>query len=331
MCYTLERQERGLKMTGERIVSGNATRRGFLRGAAAAGFAVFAGGGCLGLAGAGRGKFSLNASTLRGYGLSLADQVKAAISAGFSGFEPWMKDIRAAKESGTLGDVCRMARDGGLEFVNGIAFGQWVSPDPKVRAEGLEETKRDMALLAEMGCPRIAASMFGVQKPGSPALSRDEIAERYSVVLGMGRQMGVRPLLEYWGHSVNLSRLEDALGVLDLLNRPDAAILADVYHTYRGGGSFETYRRLSAATLPVLHVNDYPAMPVRERLVDADRVWPGDGIAPWRGIFAALDAAGADPWLSIEVFNPNYWKSTPAATSAEGFGKLKATFEANRG
>jgi sugar phosphate isomerase/epimerase len=268
----------------------------------------------------------MNASTLRGYGLSLLDQMKGVAGSGFAGYEPWMKDIRAAKASGTLGDACRIARDGGVSFVNGIAFGQWVNPDPAVRAAGIEETKRDMALLAEMGCPRIAASMFGVQKPGSPIVPKEAIAERYAAVLDLGKSIGVKPLLEYWGHSVNLSRLEDALDVLKMLNRPDAAILADVYHTYRGGGSFAAYRGLSPALLPVLHVNDYPASPARERLVDADRVWPGDGIAPWREIFDNLDAAGADPWLSIELFNPSYWKTTPADTLRTGLGKLAFSF-----
>ena len=267
-------------------------------------------------------KFSMNASTLRGYGLTLLEQVKAVAASGFQGYEPWMKDIRAAKASGEFGEVCRVARDGGVSFVNGIAFGQWVNPDPTVRAAGMEETKRDMALLAEMGCPNVAASMFGVQKPGSPRVPKEAIAERYAAVLDLGKVMGVRPLLEYWGHSVNLSRLEDALDVLKMLNRPDAAVLADVYHTYRGGSSFAAYRSLSSSTLPVLHVNDYPATPQREKLVDANRVWPGDGIAPWSEIFANLAAAGADPWLSIELFNPEYWKTTPADTLDVGCGKL---------
>ena len=126
------------------------------------------------------------------------------------------------------------------------------------------------------------------------------------------------------GHSVNLSRLEDALDVLAMLNRPDAAILADVYHTYRGGSSFASYRRLSAALLPILHVNDYPATPPREKLVDADRVWPGDGIAPWKEIFDCLDAVGADPWLSIELFNPAYWRTTPADTLRTGISRVKS-------
>ena len=127
-------------------------------------------GGCAGPSRGRQVKFSMNASTLRGYSLSLLDQVKAVAAAGFGGFEPWMKDIRAAVSDGTFRDALKAAADGGLSFVNGIAFGQWVNPDPAVRAAGMEETRRDMAMLAEMGCPCIAASMFGVQKPGSPHL-----------------------------------------------------------------------------------------------------------------------------------------------------------------
>lgn len=268
-------------------------------------------------------KSAMNASTLRGYGLPLEEQVRAAVAAGYGGYEPWLKDIRAAKAAGRLAAIRKTAEDGGLSFVNGIAFGRWVHPDPAVRAAGLEETKRDMALLAELGCPCIAASMFGVHRPGSPAVPLEAVAERYTAVLDLGRSMGVRPLLECWGHSVNLSRLEDVLEVLRRVNRPDAGVLADVYHTYRGGSSFAAFRRLSADILPVLHVNDYPLSPARTSLTDPDRVWPGDGAAPWAGIFSDLAAAGADPWLSIELFNPAYWRTTPAETLRTGLAKLR--------
>ena len=283
--------------------------------------------GCAGLWCGRAAKFSMNASTLRGYRLTLIDQIKAMALSDFSGYEPWMKDVRAAKADGTFADVRRIARDCGIECINGIAFGQWVNPDPKIRAAGLEETKQDMALLEELGCTRIAASMFGVQKPGSPSVPLEAVAERYAAVLDMGKSMGVRPLLEYWGHSVNLSRLEDALEVVGMLDRPDAAILADVYHTYRGGGSFDAYAKLSADLLPVLHVNDYPPYPPRERLTDVDRVWPGDGQAPWKRIFSNLDDAGASPWLSIELFNEGYSATYPADTLRSGFAKLEAVVD----
>ena len=116
--------------------------------------------------------------------------------------------------------------------------------------------------------------------------------------------------------------MEDALAVLARVGK-DEAVLADVYHTYRGSGSFATFRRLRPDQLPVLHVNDYPLTRPRVELVDADRVWPGDGAAPWGEILGAIDGAGLEPWLSIEVFNPSYWRSTPVATMREGVRKAE--------
>ena len=301
-------------------------RREFIRTTAFASLAA-ALGGCRSFGRAER-KLAVNASTIRGYGLTLKEQVRAAVAAGCRGYEPWLKDVHVAKASGEFTDAVKMARDGGLQFVNGIAFGEWAHPDAKIRSRGIEETKRDMAALAEMGCPCVAASMFGVHKPGSPILKAEEIAERYASVLELGERMGVRPLLEYWGHSVNMNRLEVALAVLAFVGK-DEAVLADVYHTYRGGGSFDAFRRLRPGQLPVLHVNDYPLTKPRTELVDADRVWPGDGAAPWTRLLAAMDAAGLDPWLSTEVFNPSYWRTDAVDTLKTSLSKMERLFKTN--
>jgi len=268
-------------------------------------------------------RYSLNPPTVRGYDLSFRRQVELAVAVGFDGMEPWLKDIHAAKADGSFADAVKLAKDSGLQFVNGIAFGPWVDADPAKRAAGLEETKRDMAVLAEMGCPAIAASMFGSQKAGAPIFSVETITERYAAVCDLGQAMGVRPLLEYWGHSVNLHTPEAALAVAARVGRANAGILPDVYHTWRGGGSFEAFRFFSPATVPVLHMNDYPADPPAAQLTDADRVWPGDGVAPWKKIFAYLDEANVNPWLSIELFNPNYWKTTPLDTMKTALAKMK--------
>ena len=67
--------------------------------------------------------------------------------------------------------------------------------------------------------------------------------------------------------------------------------------------------------------HDDPAVPPRGRLVDADRVWPGDGLAPWREISGHLVTVGATSWLSIELFNLAYWKTTPTDTLCTGYRK----------
>lgn len=304
------------------------SRREFLATSALAGLFAALGGGCTTVCGRSR-RYAINASTLRAYELGFLEQVRAVAASGFKGFEPWMKDVHAALADGTFAEAKRIADAAGLEFVNGIAFGRWADPDPAVRAEGLAETKKDMLALKRLGCPRIAASMFGVQKPGAPKLTADEIAERFKAVLALGDETGVQPLLEYWGHSVNLNTPAAALEVLAKAGREDTAILADVYHTYRGGGWFGDFAKLKASQLPVLHVNDFTFEKNRGELTDVDRVWPGDGKAPWKSIFAMLDAIGADPWLSIELFNPEYCRATPARTLAVGMDKFEGLREKN--
>lgn len=270
-------------------------------------------------------KYAFNPSTIREFHLPLEDQVALVIAAGFDGFEPWLKDVYAAEAAGRLPTIRSMAEDAGLEFVNGIAFGSWANPDKKIRDAGMQETRRDMVMLRKLGCRRIAASMFGVHKPGSPIVPLSDIAERYAQVLEIGREEGVRPLLEYWGHSVNLNTPEDAFSVISMTGAKDAAILADVYHTYRGGGSFDTYRKMTETIVPILHVNDYPARS-RQKLTDADRVWPGDGDAPWEQIMGNLAYAGNSPWLSLELFNKHYQRTTPNDTVNAGLSMMKTCF-----
>ena len=293
------------------------TRRDFCVAAAATLAA-----GCASLGLGKKRRFAINPATIREFHLPLEEQVRLAIAAGYDGMEPWLKDVHAAKAAGKLDDIRKMAADANFTFINGIAFGQWAHPDRVTRNIGLEETKRDMAALAELECPYIAASMFGLQKKGAPRVTGEEIAARYVAVVNLGKAYGVTPLLEYWGHSVTLFRLEQAMAILRKLNRTDVGLLPDVYHTYRGGSSFAAFRRLDPAWVPVLHVNDYPAR-LPERLADRDRIWPGDGMAPWREIYAALDDLGASPWFSLELFNPEYQKTRPEDTLATGLEKMR--------
>ncbi|MBT4100608.1 MAG: sugar phosphate isomerase/epimerase, partial [Gemmatimonadetes bacterium] len=61
---------------------------------------------------------------------------------------------------------------------------------------------------------------------------------------------------------------------------------------------------------------------------DADRVYPGDGLAPWQQIVTALDGIGFEGMLSLELFNESYWAKGPEVVAREGLAKLKACVEA---
>ena len=104
--------------------------------------------------------------------------------------------------------------------------------------------------------------------------------------------MSVVPQLELWGFSRTLSRLGECAMVAIETGHPRACILADVYHLYKGGSGFGSVHLLSADALHVVHMNDYPAQPPRDTITDAQRVYPGDGVAPLRALLRDLRRIG---------------------------------------
>ncbi len=81
---------------------------------------------------------------------------------------------------------------------------------------------------------------------------------------------------------------------------------------------------LSPSAIHVFHFNDYPADPPREKLTDADRVYPGDGSAPFKALLKDLSAGGFRVMLSLELFNRKYWAQDPLTVARTGLEKMKA-------
>jgi sugar phosphate isomerase/epimerase len=76
----------------------------------------------------------------------------------------------------------------------------------------------------------------------------------------------------------------------------------------------------------VFHFNDYPADPPRAKISDADRVFPGDGVAPLGALLNDLSAGGFQVTLSLELFNRKLWSQDPLTVAKTGLEKLKALF-----
>jgi sugar phosphate isomerase/epimerase len=229
------------------------------------------------------------------------------------------------EEGKSLADLRKRIGDLGLTVEGAIGFASWVVDDDAQRAKGLEQMKHDMDLVAQLGGRRIAAPPAGASGP----IDFRKIAERYRAVLELGRRMGVVPQLEIWGTSKALSRPSEAALVAIEAAHSDACLLLDVFHMYRSGASFGGLRVINGACLHVFHMNDYPADPPREKATDADRIYPGDGIAPLASILRDLRAAGFRGALSLELFNRTYWKQDPLTVARTGLAKMKAAAEAS--
>lgn len=273
--------------------------------------------------------YCLNTSTIRGQKLSIAEEVKLISAAGYQGIEPWISELQEYQsQGGSLEDLGKRIKDGGLVVADAIGFAEWAVDDDDRRRKGLETLKRDMALVKKIGGSYIAA-------PPADMTDRADVdylkfAERYRAILDIGANEGVTPMVEVWGFSKCLNRLGQAALVAIESGHPSACILPDVYHMYKGGGGAAGIRLLNGEAIRVIHMNDYPADPPRETITDAQRVYPGDGVAPIRAILADLRAIGSNTMLSLELFNKDYWAQDAAAVLKTGLERMKAAVAASR-
>ena len=297
-------------------------RRSLLSAAASAPLAGFAAGAEPAPGRAAGFRYCLNAATIRGQKLGVAREAEIAAAAGYDGIEPWVPDLEQYRDAGgSLPDLKKKIADAGLAVESAIGFADWINDDPQARAAGLEQAKRDMALVESVGGTRIAAPPVGGRTDRIADL--DAVAERYAALCDAGAEIGVTPQLEVWGFAATLSKLGEAVYVAAEASRPNACLLLDAYHLHRGGSGFGGLHLLGPGAMHVFHLNDYPADPPAAELNDKDRVMPGDGAAPLGGLFATFREIGFAGVLSLELFDPALWARDPLDVAKEGLAKMK--------
>lgn len=267
--------------------------------------------------------YCLNTSTISGQKRPIAEVIDIAAAAGYGGLEPWLRELDAhVQGGGKLADLKKRLEDKDLKVVSAIGFAEWAVDDEARRRKGLDQMRRDMESVRAVGGQRIAAPPVGLTDRNDADLNR--LAERYRAILELGSEFGVVPQVEVWGFSKTLGRLGEAALVAIESGHPDACILADVYHLYKGGSRPEGLRLLGPRAMHVLHMNDYPADPPRSEIKDEHRVYPGDGSAPLGSILRDLRSIGFRGMLSLELFNRAYWNEDPAAVARTGLEKMRA-------
>ena len=266
--------------------------------------------------------YCLNTSTISGQKIKFLKEFEITAKAGYDGIEIWLRDLQKyIAEGGSLSNLKKYIDDLGITVENAIGFAEWMVDDKAQREAGIEQMKKEMDMLAQIGCRRIAAPPAGAYD--QPVSDWFEAAKRYRKVLETGDQTGVVPQLEFWGASASLFHISQAIFIVTAANHPKACMLPDIYHMFRGGSGFESLKLISGDAIEVFHFNDFVTSIPREQQKDSDRVYPGDGAAPFKQIVTDLSRQGTPKVLSLELFNENYWKNDALEVAKTGLRKMK--------
>ncbi len=267
-----------------------------------------------------RFRYSLNSSTLRP--TPILDKIRIAAETGYEAIELWHDDIDTYLQSGgKLSDIRKAVDDHGLAVPTTVMLKGWCEPDGPDYERGLAECRRRMEQSAALGAPHAVAG------PPHGPVDFALAAQRYGELLDLGISMGVRPAMEYLGIAQQINSIGAALRIMQDSGHPEATIVLDPFHDFRGGAGCEEIVRLTAAQIAVCHFDDAPAQPPAHEQRDGHRVMPGDGIIDLGRFLELLEQIGYDQWLSLELFREDLWQRDPAEVARLGLQRMRQVCE----
>ncbi len=266
--------------------------------------------------------YSLNSSTIKP--TPIMEKIRIAGEVGYQAIELWHDDIDAHLQSGgSLADIRKALADQGLSVPTTIFLKGWWDNSGDEYRMAMDEIRRRLAQAAEVGAPYSIAG-----PPHHDVADFDHGAEQYTKLLAVGREFGVKPVMEYLGFADEVNTIEAALDIMERSGDPDATTVVDPFHCFRGGGGVEGIAKLRPEQIAVSHFNDAPADPPRETQRDPHRVMPGDGCIDLKRYCDLLRQIGYDRCLSLELFREDLWQQDPTEVAKIGLEKMKAAAEA---
>jgi 2-keto-myo-inositol isomerase len=112
--------------------------------------------------------------------------------------------------------------------------------------------------------------------------------------------------------------LDMAIEIVGRADRGNVGLVIDTFHFYAGGSSLRDVECVPLDRLLVVHLNGCEDLP-KEKLTDANRLYPGEGATPIVPILERLRARGYDGVASVEIFRPEYWERDPREVARTAF------------
>ncbi len=225
----------------------------------------------------------------------LRDRIAAVAAAGYTGFGMTREDLVVARDAVGLPAIAACLRDHGITTVQLERLTDWWADGDRRRAA--DAARHDLFdACAELGVDNIKV---GADDEGAP-IAYGPFCEAFDALATDAARFGVRIGFENTPFSYRIRTTEEAIALVTEVGHPNAGVVVDVWHAYRGGTDYATI----ADTLPLAHVvgvelDDGDAEPVGTLLEDTfdHRRVCGEGAFDVAGFVVAMRHLGWDgPW-----------------------------------
>lgn len=255
---------------------------------------------------------------------SLKEKVAIAAEAGYDAIEPWDGELEEfEKNGGDLKALGREIKERGLFVPSVIGLWNALPPTQKEWEDSLKDTRRRMRMAADIGAEHIQT----IPNTVGEDYELSWVADRYHDIIEIGlNDYNIKPALVFVKF-FPLKTLGEATAAAINANHPEARVIPDTYHMYISQGGFEGLSLLDGDAIAIFQFADAPGTPAPDQLEDKHRVYPGDGVLPLPKILSDLKQTGYRGCVSLELYNPNYWKQNLQEVASTGLRKTLEVIE----
>ena len=254
---------------------------------------------------------SLNTATL-GHRDPIGKIVDQVAAAGFGAIAPWRREIDEAHPSRDA----KLIRDAGLKVSGYCRTANLSGPDQQSRDAAVEDNIQALETAAELG-----AECFVGVVGGLAAGSKDVEDSRKQIIDGLRRlgetaakvgvPIGLEPLHPFY--AAERSLLCTVAQALEWCRELDPGstglfgVCLDVYHVWWDPVLAESIASAKGRILGY-HVCDW-LVPTSDPLLD--RGMPGDGVIDLLSLRQAVEDAGYEGYVEVEIFSADDWWLRP--------------------
>jgi 2-keto-myo-inositol isomerase len=179
----------------------------------------------------------------------------------------------------------------------------------------VEYTEKLMKIGTEIGCNMIIAvpSFFSDTKIEKAEVTEKTVT-RMKILRRLGHNYNCSIGFEPLGPASNsVRKVDHALEVIkqsETDGLSPSGLVVDTFHFFVGDHQTADLGKIPGDKLWLIHLNDI-AQSDLAKVSDADRKMPGDGQFDLPAFFNQAKKINYDGYVSIELFNPNYWMMEP--------------------
>ena len=190
-----------------------------------------------------------------------------------------------------------------------IGFPVEFRKDEATFEDSLKKLGEAARFAAAIGCPRMATWVTSSSETPKDEL-RTLFKKRFSAAARVLAEHKVRLGLEFLGPlHIRKSLPHEFIWRMDEMLEfarecgPNVGLLLDAWHWHHARASVADILAAGKAGVVTVHVSDAPDLPP-EKIVDGQRLMPGEGVIDFNAFFGALKKIGYEDGISPEVLGP---------------------------